>query len=174
MQNSLLFSYIATEMGHFLSTALTALGYSHPDCQEKILYFKKLSDQATTPSRGTDLAAGYDLYSAEEKTIPKEGKALVKTDIAIALPQGCYGRVAPRSSLSWKHHIDVGAGVVDRDYRGNVGVVLFNLSKTDYTVHQGDRIAQLIVERISTPPLVEVEELDSTARGTAGYGSTGK
>lgn len=62
-----------------------------------------------------------------------------------------------RSSLSWKHHIDVGAGVVDRDYRGNVGVVLFNLSKTDYEVHQGDRIAQLIVERISTPPLVEVE-----------------
>lgn len=96
MQNSLLFSYIATEMGHLLSTALTALGYSHPDCQEKILYFKKLSDEATTPSRGTDLAAGYDLYSAEEKTIPKEGKALVKTDIAIALPQGCYGRVAPR------------------------------------------------------------------------------
>lgn len=62
-----------------------------------------------------------------------------------------------RSSLSWKHHIDVGAGVVDRDYRGNVGVVLFNLSKTDYEVHHGDRIAQLIVERISTPALVEVE-----------------
>lgn len=96
MENSLLFSYIATEMGHVLSTALTALGYSHPYCQEKILYFKKLSDQATTPSRGTDLAAGYDLYSAEERTIPKEGKALVKTDIAIALPEGCYGRVAPR------------------------------------------------------------------------------
>ena len=62
-----------------------------------------------------------------------------------------------RSSLSWKHHIDVGAGVVDRDYRGNVGVVLFNLSKTDYEVQHGDRIAQLIIERISTPPLVEVE-----------------
>lgn len=96
LQNSLLFSYIATEMGHFLSTALTALGYPYPDCQEKTLYFKKLSDQATTPSRGTDLAAGYDLYSAEEKTIPKEGKALIMTDIAIALPVGCYGRVAPR------------------------------------------------------------------------------
>ena len=62
-----------------------------------------------------------------------------------------------RSSLSWKHHIDVGAGVVDRDYRGNVGIVLFNLSKTDYEVNQRDRIAQLIVERIRTPPLVEVE-----------------
>lgn len=67
-----------------------------------------------------------------------------------------------RSSLSWKYHIDVGAGVVDRDYRGNVGVVLFNLSNTDYEVHQGDRIAQLIVERISTPALVEVEVRNNT------------
>lgn len=83
-------------MGQLMSTALTALGYSHPGCQEKILYFKKLSDQATSPSRGSDLAAGYDLYSAEKVTIPKQGKALVKTDIAIALPEGCYGRVAPR------------------------------------------------------------------------------
>ncbi|KAL9985272.1 hypothetical protein ACROYT_G007652 [Oculina patagonica] len=161
-------------MGQLVSTTLTALGYCHPESQDKVLYFKKLSDQATSPSRGSDLAAGYDLYSAENVIIPKQGKALVKTDIAIALPEGCYGRVAPRSSLSWKHHIDVGAGVVDRDYRGNVGVVLFNLSKTDYEVHHGDRIAQLIVERISTPPLVEVEELSDTARGTAGYGSTGK
>lgn len=161
-------------MGQPISTTLAALGLCQPECQEKILYFKKLSDQATTPSRGSDLAAGYDLYSAENKIIPKQGKALVKTDIAIALPAGCYGRVAPRSSLSWKHHIDVGAGVVDRDYRGNVGVVLFNLSQTDYEVQHGDRIAQLIVERISTPPLVEVEELDDTARGVAGYGSTGR
>lgn len=157
-----------------MSTALTALGYSYPCCNDNVLYFKKMSDRATTPSRGSELAAGYDLYSAENVIIPKQGKALVKTDIAIALPEGCYGRVAPRSSLSWKHHIDVGAGVVDRDYRGNVGVVLFNLSQQDYKVQQGDRIAQLIVERISLPPLVEVEELNDTARGTAGYGSTGK
>lgn len=157
-----------------MSTTLTALGYSHPSCKDNALYFKKMSDRATTPSRGSELAAGYDLYSAENVVIPKQGKALVKTDIAIALPEGCYGRVAPRSSLSWKHHIDVGAGVIDRDYRGNVGVVLFNLSQQDYKVQQGDRIAQLIVERISISPLVEVEELDDTARGTAGYGSTGK
>ncbi|CAH3144408.1 unnamed protein product [Pocillopora meandrina] len=161
-------------MGQFVSTALTALGYPRPSFNDNVLLFKKISDRATTPSRGSDLAAGYDLYSAENVVIPKQGKALVKTDIAIALPEGCYGRVAPRSSLSWKHHIDVGAGVVDRDYRGNVGVVLFNLSQMDYEVQQGDRIAQLIIERISNPPLVEVKELDDTARGTAGYGSTGK
>ncbi|XP_027042942.1 probable deoxyuridine 5'-triphosphate nucleotidohydrolase [Pocillopora damicornis] len=161
-------------MGQFVSTALTALGYPRPSFNDNVLLLKKISDRATTPSRGSDLAAGYDLYSAENVVIPKQGKALVKTDIAIALPEGCYGRVAPRSSLSWKHHIDVGAGVVDRDYRGNVGVVLFNLSQMDYEVQQGDRIAQLIIERISNPPLVEVKELDNTARGTAGYGSTGK
>lgn len=83
-------------MGQLLSTTLAALGYCHPEGQEKVLYFKKLSDQATSPSRGSDLAAGYDLYSAENVIIPKQGKALVKTDIAIALPDGCYGRVAPR------------------------------------------------------------------------------
>ena len=83
-------------MGQFMSTALTALGYSYPCCNDNVLYFKKMSDRATTPSRGSELAAGYDLYSAENVIIPKQGKALVKTDIAIALPEGCYGRVAPR------------------------------------------------------------------------------
>lgn len=83
-------------MGQFLSTTLTTLVYSHPECQEKVLYFKKLSDRATSPIRGSELAAGYDLYSAQNTIIPKQGKALVMTDIAIALPDGCYGRVAPR------------------------------------------------------------------------------
>lgn len=83
-------------MGQFLSTTLTTLVYSHPECQEKVLYFKKLSDRATSPFRGSELAAGYDLYSAQNAIIPKQGKALVMTDIAIALPDGCYGRVAPR------------------------------------------------------------------------------
>lgn len=97
----------------------------------------------------------------------------MKTDIALAIPDGCYGRIAPRSGLAWKHHLDVGAGVIDKDYRGSVGVVMFNFSKTDYQVHQGDRIAQLILERIAVPPVVEVNELDNTTRGTGGYGSTG-
>ena len=84
------------KMGQFVSTALTALGYPRPSFNDNVLLFKKISDRATTPSRGSDLAAGYDLYSAENVVIPKQGKALVKTDIAIALPEGCYGRVAPR------------------------------------------------------------------------------
>ncbi len=85
-----------------------------------------------------------------------------------------HPHTAPRSGLSWKHHIDVGAGVIDYDYRGNVGVVLFNLAKQKYEVKKGDRIAQLVLERIFTPPVVEMEALDDTERGAGGYGSTGK
>lgn len=80
---------------------------------------------------------------------------------------------APRSGLAAKHSIDVGAGVVDHDYRGNVGVILFNFSDKDFQVSVGDRIAQLILERIMTPPVVEVDELDATTRGAGGFGSTG-
>ena len=81
--------------------------------------------------------------------------------------------VAPRSGLAWKHSIDVGAGVIDADYRGPVGVILFNHSEFDFEVKEGDRIAQLIIENIITPEVMEVEDLDSTVRGTGGFGSTG-
>ncbi|NXM04541.1 DUT protein, partial [Tyrannus savana] len=138
------------------------------------LRFTKLSENAFTPSRGSARAAGYDLYSAYDCVIPPMEKAVVKTDIQIALPSGCYGRVAPRSGLAAKHFIDVGAGVIDEDYRGNVGVVLFNFGKETFEVKKGDRIAQLICERIYYPELEEVEALDDTDRGEGGFGSTGK
>ena len=86
-----------------------------------LLQVAKLSENAIIPTRGSSSAAGYDLYSAEDTTIPARGKGLVKTDIQIKVPHGTYGRIAPRSGLSWKNHIDIGAGVVDEDYRGNVG-----------------------------------------------------
>ncbi|ORX56868.1 deoxyuridine triphosphatase [Hesseltinella vesiculosa] len=138
------------------------------------LLVKKLSEKAILPTRGSAQAAGYDLYSASDIVIPAQGKVIVPTDISIAVPEGCYGRVAPRSGLAVKHFIDTGAGVIDADYRGPVGVVLFNFSKEDYKVTQGDRIAQLVLERIYTPDVVEVEDLDATDRGAGGYGSTGK
>ena len=97
----------------------------------------------------------------------------MKTDLSIAIPKDTYARVAPRSGLAWKHFIDVGAGVVDYDYRGNVGVILFNHSDVDFEVKHGDRIVQLILERIATPEVLEVEDLDDTARGAGGFGSTG-
>uniref|UniRef100_A0A673TQV5 Deoxyuridine 5'-triphosphate nucleotidohydrolase n=1 Tax=Suricata suricatta TaxID=37032 RepID=A0A673TQV5_SURSU len=96
------------------------------------LRFVRLSEHATAPTKGSARAAGYDLYSAYDYTVPPMEKALVKTDIQIALPSGCYGRVAPRSGLASKHFIDVGAGVIDEDYRGNVGVVLFNFGKEKF------------------------------------------
>ncbi|NXM56487.1 DUT protein, partial [Illadopsis cleaveri] len=138
------------------------------------LRFTKLSENAFAPSRGSARSAGYDLYSAYDCVIPPMEKAVVKTDIQIALPSGCYGRVAPRSGLAAKYFIDVGAGVIDEDYRGNVGVVLFNFGKETFEVKKGDRIAQLICERIYYPELEEVEALDDTERGEGGFGSTGK
>ena len=90
----------------------------------------------------------------------------MKTGLSISFPPGLYARIAPRSGLALKRFIDVGAGVVDADYRGEVGVVLFNHGDQDFEVKMGDRIAQLILERIDTPPVEEVQGLDSTVRGS--------
>ena len=117
--------------------------------------------------------AGYDLRSAYDCIIPANGKAIVKTDIQIRVPEGTYGRIAPRSGLAAKHHIDVGAGVLDEDYTGNVGVVLFNHAAEEFSVTKGDRIAQLVCEKIEYPELEECKSLQDTARGSAGFGSTG-
>ena len=113
------------------------------------LQVKLLSETAKAPSRSSAFAAGYDVYSSKATTVPAWGKALVDTDISIAVPVGTYGRIAPRSGLASKHSIDTGAGVIDADYRGPVKVLLFNLSNTDFKVEAGDRVAQLIVERVS-------------------------
>ena len=133
-----------------------------------------LSEFAKVPTRGSDQAAGYDLYSAVDQTIDRWNNSLIRTDIAIEVPEGTYGRIAPRSGLALKHRLDVGAGVVDRDYRGNVGVVLFNLSDTPYNVRRGDKVAQLVLEQIRTPEIQVVDSLDQTDRGEGGFGSTGK
>jgi dUTP pyrophosphatase len=139
-----------------------------------ILEVQLLSENAFIPERKSDGAAGYDLSSAQDFEIEPLGKLLVKTDIAIRVPEGYYGRIAPRSSLAINNHIAVGAGVIDRDYTGNVGVVLFNHSSVMYLSGQkGDRIAQLIIEKISTPDVVVVEKLQETKRGEGGFGSTG-
>jgi len=138
-----------------------------------VLKVKLLSENAVLPKRGSVEAAGYDLSSAVEIVVPARGRALVATDIAVMVPHGTYGRVAPRSGLAVKHGIATGAGVIDSDYRGNVGVVLFNHSDDDFKVSPGDRIAQLILEQIVTPEIEPVEVLTDTERGNSGYGSTG-
>jgi len=167
--------------GGFGSTGV-AQGYSCPESgastsqvrrSPEVMQVKKLNPSAAMPVRGSDFAAGFDLSSAEAVTVPARGKAIVKTGLAIAIPANTYARVAPRSGLAAKKMIQVGAGVVDYDYRGEVGVVLFNHGPEDFPVAVGDRIAQLILEEISMVSCVEVESLDETMRGEGGFGSTG-
>lgn len=157
-----------TKKCHVEHQTQVAPGYPGP------LRCKLLSENAVAPVRGSDLAAGYDLTAAEDKIVAPHGKALVKTNVAVAIASGYYGRVAPRSSLAWKHHIDVGAGVIDSDYRGDVGVVLFNHADAEFKVEKGMRVAQLILEKIETPEVLIVDDLDETVRGDGGYGSTGR
>lgn len=144
------------------STALKLLVQKHAD-----------HPAAKLPTRGSAAAAGYDLYASEKVVLPRGGRKVVQTGICLAIPTGHYGRVAPRSGLASKHGIDVGAGVIDEDYRGLLGVLLFNLGDADFTIEQGDRIAQLIIEKISTPEVEEVKDLTETVRGAGGFGSTG-
>lgn len=137
------------------------------------LLVKKLSENATVPTKGSKHSAGYDLYSSTDIWIPAKSKKLIPTDISINLPESTYGRVAPRSGLAVKHFLDIGAGVIDRDYTGPIFVLVFNFSEFNYKVDKGDRIAQLIIEKIETPEIVEVLELSETLRNSNGFGSTG-
>ena len=141
--------------------------------KETNLMVKLLSPHAKMPTRGSTQAAGYDLSSAQDIVIPTGKRALVRTDISVTIPSGTYARIAPRSGLALKNGINVGAGVVDADYTGPVGVILFNHGYEDFVVKTGDRIAQLILERIRTPEVIETKETSSTSRGASGFGSTG-
>lgn len=137
------------------------------------LRLKKLSGDATLPTYGTSESAGLDLYSPVSIVIPSMSRQLVKIDISIQLQEGTYGHVLPRSGLSLKYGIHIGAGVIDSDYRGNVGVLLFNLSDTPFYVNKGDRIAQLVIKKYEKVKVEEVEELEDSSRGQGGFGSTG-
>ena len=137
------------------------------------LRVKKLTHDAIIPTRGSGGAVGYDIYSTDEVLIPPAHRALVGSGVAIVLPPGVYGRVAPRSGLAVRHGIQVGAGVVDPDYTGEVKVVLFNHGHADFHINKGDRIAQLVLEKCETPPIEEIGVVEETERGADGFGSTG-
>lgn len=138
------------------------------------IQIKKLSDKAKIPSQGSKYAAGYDLYAAEEVLVNTMGRKLVKTNISISIPEGYYGRIAPRSGLAYKNGIDVLAGVIDSDYRGDIGVILFNTDHNlDFEVNVGDRIAQIIIEKCHSVNWETVETLDATVRSEGGFGSSG-
>ena len=132
---------------------------------------KRLVPQATIPTR-----AGYDLYASSSIRIDGKCRGIVNTGISISIPEGYYGRVAPRSGLAIKSGIDVLAGVIDSGYRGEVGVVLQNLGLMDFNCEEGDRVAQLIIEKchdIEWQEVDEVGDLDDSDRGEGGFGSSG-
>jgi dUTP pyrophosphatase len=119
---------------------------------------KKLSENATIPTQGTSFAAGYDLYAAEDAVVVCGTRKLIKTNISMEINPGYYGRIAPRSGLAYKNGIDILAGVIDSDYRGDIGIILYNTDKNiDFVVKKGDRIAQIIFEACYTATLNTVE-----------------
>lgn len=123
-------------------------------------------------------AAGLDLVAAVEEplTLPPLGRALVPTGFAMALPSGYEAQVRPRSGLAAKHGVTVlnSPGTVDADYRGEVKVILINLSDRPFTIARGERVAQMIIAPVSRVNLVETDTLDATGRGAGGFGSTGR
>ncbi|QHR82561.1 deoxyuridine 5'-triphosphate nucleotidohydrolase [Brazilian porcupinepox virus 1] len=134
----------------------------------------KLSESGKLPKRSSDNSAGYDLFSAYDYIINPSERLLIKTDVVLEIPDGCYGRIAPRSGLSLKNNIDIGGGVIDCDYRGNIGVILINNGKCKYSISKGDRIAQIIFEKVEYPNIEEVNNITKTNRDNMGFGSTGK
>lgn len=135
---------------------------------------KLLSDLAKLPTQGTNFSAGYDLYAAEHIVVPRLGRKLIKTNVSMAIPMNHYGRIAPRSGLAYKNGIDVLAGVIDSDYRGDIGVILYNTDNNlDFTVNIGDKIAQIIIENCCSINWVKSDNLEATKRGEGGYGHTG-
>lgn len=133
-----------------------------------------LCKNAIKPSKGSSGAAGYDMYAlVENETVIQPGnRERINTGVKISLPPGCYARIASRSGLSLLG-IDIAAGVIDSDYTGCIHAIVVNNSKNPFTVKQGDRIAQMIIEKIMNPIFVETDVLDSTNRGDKGFGSTG-
>jgi dUTP pyrophosphatase len=132
---------------------------------------KKLNEAAVIPV-WNNKSAGCDLSSTEFYILKPGERKLFKTGLSIAIPSGLYGRIAPRSGLAYKSGIDVLAGVIDEDYRGEVGVILINLGQEDKNILVGDKIAQLIFEHYNRCGFEVVDNLDDTNRGTGGYGST--
>lgn len=142
----------------------------------------RLSPKARLPVKGSDGAAGYDLFASEATVISASmvrdgrveiGHALVATGIAISLPSGHVGRIGSRSGLSTHHNIEVGAGWIDPDYRGELKIELKNFSNRDFVVEEGMRIAQLLVLPFASPEVEVTDVLPRSARGAGGFGSTG-
>jgi len=137
----------------------------------------KNAEGLPVPHYQTEHSAGVDLYAAldEDMVIGSGRWKLVPTGIAVAIPEGYEGQVRPRSGLALKHGVGMlnAPGTIDADYRGEIGVILFNFSDTPFAVHRGDRIAQMVIAKLERARFEQVETLTKTARGAGGFGHTG-
>ena len=165
-------SEYAVEEGEVPHTAIIQKFETVATILAEKIKFKRLKEDATILTRGSSQAAGLDLYCIEQKTIVRGGRILVGTGIAIGLPKGTYGRIAPRSGLASKTGISIDAGVIDRDYTGKIKVLLVNNGPEEFQIRKGDRIAQIVVERCSLGEAMEVDSLEGTERNSNGFGST--
>ena len=143
------------------------------------VYIKRLhSFDLPLPRYMTAGAAGVDLYAAVEQdvAIAPGGRVLIPTGIAIALPENYEAQIRPRSGLALKHGLTLlnTPGTIDWDYRGEIKVIVINLGDKEYILQRGERIAQMIFNRVEKAELIEVGELDDTNRGAGGFGHTGK
>lgn len=136
------------------------------------LQIVKLYDFVKIPTRGSEHSAGLDIYCIKDEILEPFKPKLVKTGFRIKIPDGHYGRLAPRSGLALKHNLWINAGVIDSDYTGEVGVVIMNMNQDNYCLKVNDRFCQLICERISIPEIDIVANLRETNR-SGGFGSTG-
>ena len=140
-----------------------------------MIKIKLLSDGAKVPTKAHKSDAGWDLYaSGTSQPVYPHKRRLVSTDISMAIPDGYCGLIWPRSGLSVKKGIDVLAGVIDSGYRGEIKVCLLNTSDQMVHIHPGDRIAQLIIQKVEDIEFLEVDNLDDTDRGEGGFGSSGE
>lgn len=132
-------------------------------------------DGLPLPAYATAGAAGLDVVSAEDVLLPPGGRHAVATGFALAIPEGFEVQVRPRSGLALKHGISLPntPGTIDSDYRGELKIIMINLGQESFAIARGDRVAQLVVAPVQPARFVEVAELDETARGTGGFGSTG-
>ena len=144
-----------------------------PTSAPKLLIYLD-DEKAITPTKAYPNSAGFDLFSIHDATIPAQGKVLIDTGIIIKPPEGTYGRIASRSGLASTFSIMIGAGVVDENYRGRIKILMFNLSNCNYYVKTGDRVAQLICEKLEHPEIVQTSHLPTSERGANAFGSSGQ
>jgi dUTP pyrophosphatase len=133
----------------------------------------KLDDGAFVPTRAHEHDGGMDLYAMEDQIVPANESAIFDTGVHVQLPSGTAGLLVSKSGLNVKHGL-TSDGLIDEGYTGSIVVKLYNNSSSDYRVHRGDKISQLVILPIITPEVELVDELEDTERGTGGFGSTGK